>query len=507
MKFTENKLLSPLGSKKNLKRILVIFLVLICLALGILVVERLRGNWAYNNRIKELKQSSEVLDYKHLVPANPSPKDNVYVALAALTNSSSTWTEAHEYFPPSIRFNQSRQALEIRRLENWKSGGKTNTWEQFHKSFNEIEEVIPKLEEASQRPYYDSGFDYKTGFLDFKIGSLVNVKRATDILGAATLAALQKEKFVEAHQHLTNMLNLVNVQKEPILICQLVAQAGVINLFNTTWQFLQTKKGTAWQLQQIQSQWLVSDFQKQIEKAMEMERNLTIDLYDRLASSGSAALFLIEQHEKTRETMPEYWTFPTEGFILKHLHLPIWRFSWVRQDALRSLDRWNVMIGRTRFARTNSWKALLGDPLRIENNPEWPFPPYTEQSNIYDRVRYLFSSSTFSVTDRMILRASNSSALQILASTAIAIERYRLSTGSLPTDIKILTPEYLPKTPLDPMDGKTLRYKVIGEKSFRLYSVGENGTDEKGNPGTADKTKEFPQVTDGLDIVWPEPAP
>jgi hypothetical protein len=62
---------------------------------------------------------------------------------------------------------------------------------------------------------------------------------------------------------------------------------------------------------------------------------------------------------------------------------------------------------------------------------------------------------------------------------ALAIERYRLAKGSLPKELADLVPRYIDKVPLDPFDGKPLRYKLT-EPGYIVYSIGENGTDEGG---------------------------
>lgn len=66
-----------------------------------------------------------------------------------------------------------------------------------------------------------------------------------------------------------------------------------------------------------------------------------------------------------------------------------------------------------------------------------------------------------------------------LARTALAIERYRLATGTLPDDLKALVPDYLEKVPIDLQDGQPLRYQRT-EPGYRLYSVFEDGQDHGG---------------------------
>jgi hypothetical protein len=97
-----------------------------------------------------------------------------------------------------------------------------------------------------------------------------------------------------------------------------------------------------------------------------------------------------------------------------------------------------------------------------------------------------------------------------MAVTAIALKRYQLKHGNYPPDLNSLVPEYVPSVPLDPVDGQPLRYRLNADGTFLLYSVGENGKDDGGNPawGTADVTTDYYhwQDSNALDWVWPQPA-
>lgn len=77
--------------------------------------------------------------------------------------------------------------------------------------------------------------------------------------------------------------------------------------------------------------------------------------------------------------------------------------------------------------------------------------------------------------------------------TRLALTRYRLRHGKVAPDLSALVKEGLiEKTPLDPYDGATLRYDP---RRKLLWSVGENGTDERG------RDKRHGERTEP-DIVW-----
>ena len=72
-----------------------------------------------------------------------------------------------------------------------------------------------------------------------------------------------------------------------------------------------------------------------------------------------------------------------------------------------------------------------------------------------------------------------------LAQTALAIERFRLKNGGMPTDLTALVPSFLEQPPLDPFDGKLLRFRKL-EKGYTLYSVGPDATDDHGRQSKPD---------------------
>jgi len=97
-----------------------------------------------------------------------------------------------------------------------------------------------------------------------------------------------------------------------------------------------------------------------------------------------------------------------------------------------------------------------------------------------------------------------------MAIAAIALKRYQLKHGNYPPYLNSLVPEFVPTVPLDPVDGQPLRYRRNADGSFLLYSVGENGKDDGGNPTQPSNNNDFPDYnwndSRALDWIWPQPA-
>src|ERR1017187_513612 len=83
------------------------------------------------------------------------------------------------------------------------------------------------------------------------------------------------------------------------------------------------------------------------------------------------------------------------------------------------------------------------------------------------------------------------------AQAALAVERYRLANGKLPSQLSDLVPTFLPAVPSDPFDGKPLRYKTLA-KGYVVYSVGDDREDN----GGAEKDSKGVSWVPGTDISF-----
>jgi hypothetical protein len=97
----------------------------------------------------------------------------------------------------------------------------------------------------------------------------------------------------------------------------------------------------------------------------------------------------------------------------------------------------------------------------------------------FSRFRYVRTMLLVPALDAAAAAAARGDADSEGARTAIAIEQYRRQHGRWPDRLEQLVPDFLPQLPLDPYDGRTLRY-VVQEDRYLLYSVGRDGVDNGG---------------------------
>lgn len=493
--------------KGRIKKLSVLAAVFVAVLMLFLVVEHFRGSWALNHRLNELKARGEVLTVAPLLPKPVEPDRNAFLVLATLTNRAEGILTNLSQAAPSMQFVEPGKALVVWQQDSWQPDAKTtNDWNRFGPQLKDARKLISLLHSAAAKPEYDCGFDYGKGFLDFQIGPLVTSKQAIQVLTAAMMDDLRNKRMDDAHTNVCALVKLAVMQQpEPLVICQLVRYACATLAFNATWQALQSPDWTDQQLAALQLIWAHADFPTDLGRSMEMERAMAIKYSEQLRGSKTNLDFALRQKESVVEIVgTEFGSLPTHGFVLHWLHAPIWRFAWAAQDQLRSLNRWQVMIERERFARSNSWSSLsAGDgpsddeyfaTLLVGNSPDL---------NWYDQARYLFSSDAFSINDVLIRKSLSAQTMQQLVVSALAVERFRKASGTLPNDLSVLVPTYISEPPKDWMDGKALRYLRSSNAGFQLYSVGEDGADDGGDSSLGKEKKSFRQIWDGKDAVWP----
>jgi len=93
--------------------------------------------------------------------------------------------------------------------------------------------------------------------------------------------------------------------------------------------------------------------------------------------------------------------------------------------------------------------------------------------------RDLFLSSLVPNLSRVGLINLRGMAHVRVARTVLAIQRYQLAAGKLPEVLEDLVPTYLEAVPMDPFDGRELRYEKLGV-GFVVYSIGQDLHDNGG---------------------------
>jgi hypothetical protein len=95
------------------------------------------------------------------------------------------------------------------------------------------------------------------------------------------------------------------------------------------------------------------------------------------------------------------------------------------------------------------------------------------------RFRYFFVMLMTPSYDTFLNRVVASDGNRDGVFIGLALELYHREHGKWPESLNELSPKYLPTLPADPITGKPLHYKIVGDQPI-VYSVGVDGDDDGG---------------------------
>jgi hypothetical protein len=401
----------------------------------------------------------------------------------------------------------------------------TNNWGDLADDLAESREGIELLHEMTIHPDLDFHLDYNMG-PTLMLPHLSPLKRSAQILSAAALADLHKGDAASAAQHVRAMLAVAQgLRDEPLVISQLVRIAIAQIAVSATWELLQSPTVSEAGLKQIQADFAQQDFVGGMQRSFEMERamgGMTIrhfrerggiyDVYGSLMGGPGAAPASTNMADVIEERARKYFS-PKE--VRRNSNELLWQSALSFEDELRSMQGMQVLIGCLRAARTNQpfrdvttnaflgLKALGQSPEATEENG---FFNFGEGDDSLASIRSMFGGTGRSLFFSL-KRVGFFEASRTLTVTAIALKRHQLRHGNLPAALTELAPDFLASVPLDPVDGQPLRYQLKSDGSFLLYSIGEDGVDDGGDPTPpATNSTSNPSLQKGRDWVWPQPA-
>lgn len=277
-----------------------------------------------------------------------------------------------------------------------------------------------------------------------------------DLLAVRVKGLLVQGDEVAAAEGLFSLLGCVNLSRnEPSLILQLVALNHHDSAIGLIQEGLAPPVWTEGQLRIFDEMLAEIKTDRRLLLALRMERAIFVDLMKGLARDP----------EKYLGTSVD--TGPVE--VLRYL--PIMK-GWCYDNA--------------RFGSEMSQAEIFTGDAGLPSREELPSRTNFEQrifairKRFVPRIRYLFVSTAAPASVPIMQRFHRSRVYRDHARIAIALERHRLETGSLPPNLDPLisvNPD-LPVT--DPFSGNRYIYKTGSADTYQLYSVGSNRTDEGG---------------------------
>ena len=394
--------------------------------------------------------------------------------------------------PPPRRWNRGREPEDT----NFPAPPRAS-WadleEQAAKASNTLEAVKMALAQPTLNVEIDYARSYTIG-----LRHLQATRDATSWLALTALNDIHRRNFAAATKNILTIAALMRFQPDERFVDSQFTlwQTGLVGL-DLTWEALQAPGCTNEPLAALQQTWQKDGVIQNTGFALEMERLFLRKQFEQVVHFPQwkelrRYLVIFAQTGDSHYSLRDRFSGVRAG-----IHVIAWKIAWADQDELRALQRYQLLLDRTRSAiARHDWSAygLL----------EKDFPP---THNYYDRCRFLLSDPFTPDVERGngSLRAFEFETQREMTVAAIAIKRYQLRTGKLPSDLAELLPEYLQQIPHDWMNGKPLRYHSNLDGTFTLYSVGLDGHDDGGDPTPIRGTRAY-SIWEERDAVWPTPA-
>ncbi len=455
---------------------------------------------------KFLRDRGEKLELSEVLPPPVPAESN---SVAAVEDAFHMFVPGNTKIPNAMKLVVPGKALIGWQQPEVRGSDFTNSWEEFSAYVEANRPASELLHQVLERPQLDFNLDYKKG-AELLLPHLAPLKRSTITLAAAVASDLHNGDASAATTNLLTMLALVQKNSsEGLLISHLVRIAMTAIAVAPTWEFLQTTNVTDAQLAAVQSGWQQIDCIGDATNAFTVERAWMVDEIQKLRVMShedlekSAGLFTLPGGSSGSSIGGWDWEVATEKPRIAIGEF-MWRSSWSYSDEMRTLKGETIILDGLRQMQTNqiqNYKAEL-DAMTSRmaalgiTNAGAAFFRALKISSLTDVLGSWDMSSAVKKSIRM-------EAVRRVVVTAIALKRFELKHGHLPKTLGELASEFSPAVPLDPYDGKPLRYRANGDGTFLLYSIGDDGVDNGGDPTVFGANLNWQNARDW---VWPQPA-
>jgi len=341
--------------------------------------------------------------------------------------------------------------------------------------------------------------DYSKG-VDLQLPHLSKLKDLEVVAAATTMQALYQKDYSEAWLDLCVATDLVRLfDNEPLAISQLVRYYITGTAMAATWEALQENEWTDAQLSELQSKWEAIDLLSLLEPFMAMERANGLETLAKARKSGETAYGAMSFSQPTGDGWTDNMRRKLKQSYERYPRYWRWKSSWSYEQEHYYLQITTAAVEASRAIKASgAFVPALNEFHRQATNIDKMYPEADDQF-IFFNIGYKDIFTGFSA------KLAEAETARRLLVTVLALKRYHLQHAAYPASLNELVPNYLKQVPMDFMDGKPLRYRLRPDGDFLLYSVGEDGEDNGGDPSRG-KTGSTYNWLAARDAVWPRAA-
>lgn len=396
------------------------------------------------------------------------------------------------------------------------------TWQELDRLLAEGELALETLREMMRDPPAAIHYDGPTAVRDDSSQNFWTFRVGAQALSAATLVHLHRGDLAHVIEDLQALSAFARLHEEDPGFNWFMIRIAVIGLStHCYWDALQASGWTEAQLAALQEANRCDRMLSQMARTMAAERIVRLRRLERFGSHSY--LHWVNKYEEICQSFgipcKAEDASPVTRLWRQWVFHPVWRLAWADQEQLIYIRSTQGDIDILREAAVHgSWQQLrdrMGAshanfrPPALSGRFYISLPLSDRLSEICHPRQISWSPPPYPYPDltRAWFRAMKELTLSQMVSTAIALKRYELRNGRPPATLASLVPEFLPRLPLDYMDGRPLRYQVNASGAVTLYSVGEDGVDNGGVPAPLSEAPgQSADPWTGLDWVWPRPV-
>jgi hypothetical protein len=458
-----------------------------------LLILHVHGKWALTRLKKQLVLQGEKLTISENEPARQTDGVNRFRELTralALLRS----TDVFHTLPPAGKQTAPGKLVSLRWLNDWPIYGRTNgDWHVLEGTLASSSNAMAEVRALLREPVLEARLDYRQGW-NLLLPHLPPLKSFGQCLGGAASHALHAGQLDAAKDCIKDLLATAQIlEKEPVVVSQLVRVALVALAVTSTWQALEWPGWTDTQLLELQRAFQAVQLLPSLVDALEMERASTVEIFASMRRSGDTVTSYLGMNSPTSANTNQDLL---GRMVTRTIVIPIWQWSFSYEDERYYLQTMQTLL---QVARTCAQDRSAAPTRQAKAQLE----EINEQSG-FARVRHFLSFSFAVGLSRALEKGLNAETQKELTIAAIGVRRYALKHGAPPATLEGLVPEWVERVPRDYWgNGGPLLYRTNASTpaAVLLYSTGPDGVDSGGDPSGV-KTKS-PPLFSGHDMVWP----
>lgn len=357
--------------------------------------------------------------------------------------------------------------------------------------------ALAELAEAAKRPLCRFPLDYAaTNPANIFLPHLAVLKQCATVLQLRAIANLEAGRSEQALADVNLMLRLADALRGEPMTISFYARLHIIGqAIQPIWEGLAARSWSESELkmlnQKMQSLNLISEWQNILRA--DCASTIGYVEYERKNRKETAGLMIFAICPKLLETLDR--VFPE----LPELPMPLDHMLSAMEQCLPAEKLENVLVRLPPDGWYDLNKVALANYYQKElfsiADAQKHLVSLQVSTDVMADVGRKRSSYDFGPGDVLVFYLTSGpvymgqriAAIQNavdMANVGCALERYRLAHGTYPASLISLAPDLIPIIPPDVVNGAPLKYRCLDDGRFMLYSVGWNGVDDGGIPGT-----------------------